>query len=88
VRRQKECRRLNAAIANAFEQLEAGHTRHRDVENEAIKSSSDGSFESGHAAFSLFNLKPEPAEVFRQQEPHIRIVICDEKTLACVFVVW
>jgi hypothetical protein len=88
VRRQEECRSLNAAIAYAFQKFETGHAGHRNVENETVEPSRDCGFESGHAAFSFLDLKAEAAEVLREQQSHVRIVICDQKTLACVFAVW
>jgi hypothetical protein len=48
----------------------------------------DSGFERGHAAFPFLDLEAEPAEVLRQQKSHVRIVICNQKTLACVFAVW
>src|SRR5215203_5227580 len=88
MRSQEQRRSLNAAIANSFEQLNARHAGHRNIEDETIESSRDGGFECRHAAVALFHLKAQPAKVLGQEKSHIGIVICDEKTFTRVLGVW
>src|SRR3712207_8463940 len=49
-------------------QLDARHSRHRDVKDEAVKSAGDRGLECSHAAFALVNLKAQSPEVLRSEE--------------------
>ncbi len=64
-------------IANAFKQIESGHAGHRDVEDEAIKSSCESCFECRHSVFAFVDVKTEPPKILGEQETHIGVVVRD-----------
>jgi hypothetical protein len=68
---------LNASISNAFQQLDAGHPGHRNIEDEAVEVPGNGGLQSRTAAFSFVDLKSQPPEVLGQEKSHIGIVISD-----------
>ncbi len=82
VRRQKQCGRLDTAIPDALEQLKAGHSRHRDVQNQAVETSDQRGLERGRSTLALIDIEAQTTKVLSQQKTHVRIVVDDQKSLA------
>src|SRR5438445_11993088 len=82
VGRQKQCGRLDTPIPDALEQLKAGHSRHRDVQNQAVETSDQRGLERGRSTLALINIKAQTTKVLSQQKTHVRIVVDDQKSLA------
>ena len=82
VRGQKQCGRLDAAVAHAFQEFEAGHAVHRHVEDEAVEAARHCRVERVLGALLLHDLVAQPPEIFREQHAHAQVVVNNQNPKA------
>src|SRR6185369_5429143 len=82
VRRQEKRGGLHPSFPDAFQQFEAGHARHGNVEDKTVKPAASGGFQRRHATFALLHLEAKTAKILRQEQSHIGLVVNNQKSLS------
>ena len=74
---QEESRGVDTPIPDSLEQFQARHSRHRDIENQAVKGTRQRRLERSLSTFTFLDIEAEPAEVFCEEKSHIRVIVDD-----------